>query len=114
MGFGDRFINLFILADPTKEIPLGYFWGCVLVIGISRGDLQSHVCGNDGWVVAQGLEKNQRKPLLLRDARFKASSELRRDELTTLTPYIMHGNTYLRLRVLFVASTNTMSTSWTE
>jgi hypothetical protein len=81
---GDRFVDLFIFADPTKEIPLGYFRRGIFVIGVARGDLQSHVCSDDSWVVADGFEKNQRKALLLCDAFFDASSKLHHGKFTTL------------------------------
>lgn len=91
MGFGDCFINLFILADPTKEIPLGYFRTGILVVGIARRDLQGHVCSDDGWVVTDGLEENQRKPPLPRDARFDVGSELHHAEPAIVSSITMRS-----------------------
>jgi len=80
VGLGDSFIDLFILANPTKEISLCKFGRGILVIGISRSDLQSHICRDDGRVVADRLEKNQKKPLLPCNALFNVCSELHRGE----------------------------------
>jgi hypothetical protein len=59
MGLSDGFVNGFVLLYAIDEIPLGNFARHILIIRIARGDLQSDVGSDNGWIIAHRFEEYQ-------------------------------------------------------
>lgn len=74
MRLGDRLVDLLILRDAAQEVALRLLGRDVLVIGIAGLHLQRNVGGDDGRIVAGGLEEDQVEVGFLEYARFDARS----------------------------------------
>ena len=72
VGFGYSFVYLLVLLYATKEIFLGYFWGSILVVGVSGADLQCNIRGQDSRIIAYRLEENETESFLFSYPRFDA------------------------------------------
>lgn len=55
--FRDGLVDRLVGGDPFPEIRLGFGFGHVLVIGITRLDFQSDIRGDDCWVIAERFEE---------------------------------------------------------
>lgn len=71
---GDRLVHLLVLRDAAQEVALRDLARHVLVVGVAGADLQVDVRGDNGRVVAEGLEKDHDDALFFRDARFDFGS----------------------------------------
>ena len=74
MRLGDRLIDLLILRDAAQEVALRFLGRDVLVIGIAGLHFERDVGGDDGWIVAGGLEEDQVEAGFLGHALFDARS----------------------------------------
>lgn len=72
MWFRDRLIHLLVFCDSAKKIALGFLRRSVLVVWISRADLQRDVRSDDSGIVAQRFKEDEMNSLLFRYARFYA------------------------------------------
>lgn len=59
MRFRDGFVDGLVLSDSLPEVDLGGLLRHVLVVRISRRDLESDVGSDDGGFVADGLEEEE-------------------------------------------------------
>lgn len=65
----------FIFFYPTQEVLLGCLTRHVFIIGITRADLQGDVGGYNGWVIADGLKKDDYDPSFLGNSLFELGPE---------------------------------------
>lgn len=59
MGFGDGFVNSFVLLYAADEIALGVLTRHIFVVRIARGDLQGDIGSDNGRIVTHRFEEYQ-------------------------------------------------------